>query len=174
MDFTILALLIAYIFPAYLANAVPVVFGGGAKIDGGRNWKDGRRLLGDGKTINGFLSGVALGTLAGAVLAIAIPAYFMPLASLEGKILASFLLALGALCGDLAGSFLKRRMNIARGQPSLLMDQLLFLFFALGFSAAAYPLPGLIELAFLVVLTFVLHIFFNFLAHRLKLKSVPW
>ncbi|MGB9577085.1 MAG: CDP-2,3-bis-(O-geranylgeranyl)-sn-glycerol synthase [Candidatus Micrarchaeia archaeon] len=167
--------LLGYIFPAYVANAAPVLFGGGTKIDLNKNFVDGKRLLGDGKTVNGFASGLFLGTAAGAALAVLFPADFMPLAGgLQAKTIASFFMALGALSGDLFGSFLKRRMGMERGQPSFLLDQLTFLFFALAFSSPFHPLPGAEELVVLVVATFLLHVFFNALAHRLKLKNVPW
>ena len=42
---------ILFIIPAYVANSIPVVMGGGPPLDGGRMWKDGKRILGDGKTI---------------------------------------------------------------------------------------------------------------------------
>jgi len=169
------ARLVAFILPAYVANAVPVVFGGGAKIDFGRKFYDGRRVLGDGKTVNGLVSGLAFGTLAGLCLALALPSDFLPFApSLNAKIVVSFMLALGALIGDLVGSFFKRRMGVERGEPSMLMDQLLFLFFALAFAASYYPLPSIYALVVLVLLTFLLHVLFNALAHKLKLKSVPW
>jgi CDP-2,3-bis-(O-geranylgeranyl)-sn-glycerol synthase len=55
-----------YIYlPAYLANAAPVVLGGGGAIDGGRKWLDGKPLFGDHKTVRGTISGLAVGTLVG-------------------------------------------------------------------------------------------------------------
>ena len=41
--------------PAYVSNMMPVFVGGGRPIDGGRAWRDGRRMLGDGKTWRGLL-----------------------------------------------------------------------------------------------------------------------
>ena len=49
--------------PAYVTNNAEVLAGGGAPIDGGREWR-GRRHLGDGKTGHGS----AAGTLAGVAL----------------------------------------------------------------------------------------------------------
>lgn len=46
-----------FIVPAYLANAGMVFTGGGAPIDAGKMWRDGRRILGDHKTWNGLLKG---------------------------------------------------------------------------------------------------------------------
>jgi CDP-2,3-bis-(O-geranylgeranyl)-sn-glycerol synthase len=42
------------ILPAYLSNASMVFTGGGRPIDGGKFFRDGRRILGDHKTINGL------------------------------------------------------------------------------------------------------------------------
>lgn len=70
LDFLIIALLYSYsdwiaillfsllfIFPAYISNAGMVLVGGGKPIDGGRNWRDGRRIFGDHKTWNGLIKG---------------------------------------------------------------------------------------------------------------------
>jgi CDP-2,3-bis-(O-geranylgeranyl)-sn-glycerol synthase len=45
------------IFPGYVSNAGMVLVGGGKPIDGGKYCKDGRRILGDHKTIGGFIKG---------------------------------------------------------------------------------------------------------------------
>jgi CDP-2,3-bis-(O-geranylgeranyl)-sn-glycerol synthase len=42
------------IVPAYLSNASMVITGGGRPIDGGKFFRDGRRILGDHKTVNGL------------------------------------------------------------------------------------------------------------------------
>ncbi|MFW9878488.1 MAG: CDP-archaeol synthase [Candidatus Thorarchaeota archaeon] len=42
------------IVPAYLSNASMVITGGGRPIDGGKLFRDGRRILGDHKTVNGL------------------------------------------------------------------------------------------------------------------------
>jgi len=46
-----------FIVPAYLSNAGMVIVGKGKPIDGGKVWKDGRRILGDHKTWNGLIKG---------------------------------------------------------------------------------------------------------------------
>ena len=49
------------ISPAYVSNGFAVLFGrNGHPIDGGRNFFDNNRILGDGKTIVGFIGGTAL------------------------------------------------------------------------------------------------------------------
>ncbi|MDK2383642.1 MAG: CDP-archaeol synthase, partial [Candidatus Korarchaeota archaeon] len=66
LDLTILILKsLWYILPAYMANMSPVIFGGGRPLDMGKKFLDGRRILGDHKTIKGFASGILIGTLVG-------------------------------------------------------------------------------------------------------------
>jgi CDP-2,3-bis-(O-geranylgeranyl)-sn-glycerol synthase len=169
--------LVLYILPSYFANSVPVVLGGGAPIDGKRKMPDKQRVFGDGKTIRGFFSGVAAGTLVGAAEGLLLPGtqWDIYCSGLQTYILAGFLLGLGTMAGDLVGSFIKRRQGISQGKPSLITDQLMFLLFALLFS---YPLAShllsLEAVLFLSVLTYFVHVGANAIAHRLGLKRVPW
>lgn len=168
-----LFLLLIFIFPAYVANAVPVVLGGGTYLDLGKNFSDGRRIFGDGKTTRGFVAGVASGAVMGGILAFASPLPFF--LSSESQFIGSFMLALGTMAGDALGSFIKRRMNVAPGKPFLL-DQLSFLIFALIF---VYPFvdPSIFDLyniVFLLILTYILHIAMNVIANKAGLKKVPW
>lgn len=161
--FDILKLLI-YILPAYVANATPVVLGGGPPIDLGFHWLDKKRLYGDGKTIRGFIGGFLAGFLVGAIESIFLGEIYL---------FSGLLLSFGTMFGDLLGSFIKRRLDIPRGQPMFILDQLFFLLVALIFTLPVYPLE-LIEIAALFVITGFLHVLFNVLANKLGLKSVPW
>lgn len=58
-----------FVLPLWFGNASPTILGGGAPIDGGRYWRDGKRILGDGKTIRGFWMGVLSGGVIGALIA---------------------------------------------------------------------------------------------------------
>lgn len=167
----LLALLI-FIIPCYVANAAPVLLGGGQPMDFGANFPDGRRILGNAKTIRGFVGGVAAGTVAGGILAL-----YAPLAFFGGawaQYLSGFLLSLGALLGDALGSFIKRRMGVEPGKPFPL-DQLGFISIGL---LLAYPIsPSIYSLemvVFIIVLSYILHIIANAAANRFGLKSVPW
>jgi len=166
-----------YILPSYFANSTPVALGGGQPLDGNRKLGDGQRVFGDGKTVRGFFAGIAAGTLVGAVEGIALPGSSLDIyaAGASTYVVGGFLLASGTMVGDLAGSFIKRRLKIARGKPSLALDQLTFLLFALLFS---YPLAAQLltaeSVAFLAVLTYFVHIAANVIAHRWGLKKVPW
>ena len=86
----------------------------------------------------------------------------------------SILLAIGAVFGDLLGSFIKRRMDYKSGQSFPIMDQFGFMIFALMFAFWLGNLPTLYGIAFIVVLTGIMHPLTNLGANRLKLKSVPW
>jgi CDP-2,3-bis-(O-geranylgeranyl)-sn-glycerol synthase len=170
--------LVLLIVPAYIANSVPVVFGGGAALDGGRKFADGRPLFGASKTARGFLAGVAFGALAGVALAFAAGEYYAPALDSAGKIFFATALALGAMFGDVAGSFAKRRLAMRPGAASPLLDQLPFFFGAMALGALAWPaLPaavGALGFVALALLTVLLHVFFNFLANKVGLKKVPW
>ncbi len=166
--------LVAYILPAYVANSVPVVLGGGrTKIDEGRRWIDGRRLLGEGKTYRGLIAGIACGTLTGAVLAYALPSIFLSGLAFADKLLASFALSVGTMIGDLMGSFVKRRMGLPDGNAAELLDQLSFLPFAVAF-AFPFVRPSPADFAVLILITYAAHKAANWLAHQLQLKRVPW
>src|SRR3989304_6726931 len=94
-----------FIFPAYCANAAPVLAGGGLPMDFGKNFVDGRRVFGQNKTFRGFFFGLIIGVFVGLV----------EYAVFGYPLLFSFLSPLGALFGDLTGAFLKRRLDIAPG-----------------------------------------------------------
>jgi len=169
--------LVIYILPSYFANSVPVVLGGGTPVDLGKKMGDGNRIFGDGKTIRGFFAGIAAALLVGSLQAILLPGTSWDIynGNSASYVFAGLLLGVGTMAGDLVGSFIKRRQGTERGKPSLLLDQLTFFLFALLLS---YPvsrhLLSLEAVAFLAVLTYVAHVAANVIAHRLRLKSVPW
>jgi len=162
----ILGAAIWFILPAYVANASPVVLGGGAPIDGGRKFTDGRPIFGPGKTIRGFLVGLSAGTVFGLLQG-----------TVAGPILSyslrGFLLALGALGGDLLGSFIKRRMNLARGAAAPGLDQLGFVVLALLF-AGILVVPDWEVILTILIITPPIHLATNFIGHKLKLKDRPY
>jgi len=155
-----------FIFPAYCANAIPVITGGGYPIDFGKKFFDGKPILGKNKTFQGFFSGLAVGTTVGLVEGVFFPEY---------SILSGFLLSLGALFGDLAGAFVKRRLGLAPGDLLPVIDQVDFIIGAILFSfffSLKNLFPELI-LAVLIV-TPPIHLLTNFAAYKLGLKNNPW
>ncbi len=173
MDITTAIELLVFIFPAYIANAVPVLLGSGTPMDFRGNFFDGRRVFGDGKTIRGFFAGVFGGIAAGGAISYFYLSPFFPDA--KTQFVAFALMALGTITGDALGSFLKRRLNVSPGKP-FIMDQLMFLVVALLF-AQPFSSPFVYEweqLAFLFLATYVLHVGSNFAANKFGWKKVPW
>jgi CDP-2,3-bis-(O-geranylgeranyl)-sn-glycerol synthase len=164
---------IAYIFPAYAANFSAAVWGGGMPIDGGRTLGDGRRILGNGKTFRGLFIALVLGTLVGAAEGALLAGTEFCLGSLEFYTLLGFLLALGAMTGDMVASFFKRRLGYKPGQMLPLVDQLDFIAGALVFGSILY-FPSIEMIIVLIIVTPILHLLLNVLGYLLKMKKVPW
>ncbi len=59
---------LVYYFPAFVANGSGPLVKNGTPIDFRKNFQDGRRILGDGKTFEGLLMGLTYGTTVGVVL----------------------------------------------------------------------------------------------------------
>ena len=130
------------IFPAYVANGSAVLVGGGTPVDFGKNWKDGKRILGDGKTWRGLFVGTFVGMTCGFGLSVA--AKYLEIYGYLGlndflgfplMIPIIFSVCFGALFGDMAESFFKRRVGKKRGEDWIPFDQIDFLLgvFFLGF-----------------------------------------
>ncbi|TFF91941.1 CDP-2,3-bis-(O-geranylgeranyl)-sn-glycerol synthase [Candidatus Thorarchaeota archaeon] len=170
--------------PAWIANSTPVVFGGGAPIDGGKRFRDGRRILGDGKTIRGFLVGVLFGTLTGIGQVLVAPflfpilsEYVVVTAEMEAILFMSLptavLLSIGALLGDMGGSFLKRRVGLQSGGPAPVLDQLGFIIAALALASPVIQ-PSAIYVIVLISVTLLTHWISNVAGYLLGFKDNPW
>jgi CDP-2,3-bis-(O-geranylgeranyl)-sn-glycerol synthase len=166
-----------FIFPAYVANAMPVVLGGGTPIDLGRKWFDGKPIFGSHKTIRGFAVGVTAGTLTGlaqefVLHSVAPPDFVLPF---QFSVIVGFVVSLGALLGDLAHSFVKRRINIVEGAPLPVADQLDFVVGAILLSFLAPP-PHLNVLTIVIILVITLptHLLTNVIAYLAGVKKTPW
>ena len=208
----ILSVLIMY-GPFYLANTGAMLFGkwipdkfgfSSVIIDGGRKWRDGFRLLGDGKTWNGLLGG---GVFSGLLTMLAHHMWsertlpdarpFVDPTLLVGPddwfwvggewgsaFAMGFTLGVACMLGDTAGSFVKRRRGLKReGDESSEAPLLDTVPFAIAIFVTAFALfDGQIftheqlhgEIAALLILTPIIHRSFNLLGYRLGLKSVPF
>jgi len=140
--------------PAYVANMAPVVAAKvlprwNAPIDGGRVAKDGRRVLGAGKTWRGLVAGAVLGGAVAVGLAFWAPQWgvmrgwddgasgAMPgcdadpacaptaFGALRAGVFGA-LLGAAALVGDAVKSYFKRRLGKEGGAPWVPFDQLDF------------------------------------------------
>jgi len=164
--------------PAYVPNPIAVLVGGGYPIDLGRNFFDGQRILGDGKTYRGFIIGVGSGILIG-ILQIFIQTTY-GLNSLPNHTLRSVvLLALGALTGDLIKSFFKRRIGIEQGERWQIADQYdlvigAFLFTAIFNYNWLITNVSLVIGIMILIITPILHRLTNALGYLLGMKRVPW
>ena len=189
MEIDIFNLLIAilgavyFMLPAYVANLSGLAFGGGTPVDGGKECKDGRRLIGNGVTWKGMQNGTIIGTLVGVVLGI-IGTFYGDLSALTGGIIdlhvygsvfggliLGFLMAFGALLGDAVGSFLKRRIGLERGAPAPIMDQLDFVIGALVLSLLVVQISWEFFII-IALLSLVLHLGSNTFAYLIGIKDV--
>lgn len=175
MELRLLLESIWIVLPAYIANGSPVI---GNKIlesigvdkhpiDRGKNFIDDKRLFGDNKTWEGFIIGVLAGILTGIIQMVIDNSYLY--------IARGLIMGIGAMVGDLLGSFIKRRFNIKPGDPLPILDQTLFLIVAIALARSAkvlYMTP--IQILFVIIITPVLHILTNYIAYRLGFKKVPW
>ena len=168
MDIAILIVeALKFIFPAYCANAVPAIAGGGRPMDFGKNFFDGKPFFGKNKTFRGFFFGLAVGVFVGLVESLVF-SYPVPF-----SVLFSVLSPLGALFGDLGGAFLKRRLGISPGDLLPIVDQVDFVVGAILFSLPLTILYWELAVA-VIIITPPIHLLTNFLAYKLKLKENPW
>ena len=150
---------IYYYLPAYFANGMPIVFGGGLPIDFYKKWPDGRRIFGDGKTFRGLLFGIGIGTLA--------------IGLIQNNVALAFFMSVGAMAGDLIKSFAKRRLGYKDGEKFFPWDQIDFLFGATILSSLI-QLPPLKFVIVIFILSPIIHLLANKGSYVLGLKKVSW
>ncbi|MGZ4927319.1 MAG: CDP-2,3-bis-(O-geranylgeranyl)-sn-glycerol synthase [Halobacteriota archaeon] len=164
--------------PAYVPNSSAVLFSGKTPIDFGRNFVDGRRIFGPGKTFQGLIGGTLSGILLGLLLQLIKVSTQIGVPSFE-PISVVVTLSLGAMLGDLAMSFLKRRLGLDRGRPLPVADQLDFvvgawvltyIFFSNWFVQNFTPSIIVVVL----ILSPLLHVVVNIIAFKLGKKKEPW
>ena len=169
-----------FIIPAYAANGFPPFARGKHALDFGKKWRN-KRILGEGKTIEGLAAGFFGGLLWGGVL-ILFQSYVQinqgisinqDIGLVEMTLPLIVLITIGALLGDLIGSFIKRRIDMPRGASFPLLDQLGFVIMAIIIATPLY-LMSFGSIVFIIIATVFVHLFGNYLAYKAKLKSVPW
>jgi len=167
------------IIPAYVANAMADVFGGGRPIDGGRTFVDGRRILGSGKTVKGALGGVFSGTLCSFVEGIIVMTFVVETFSLSLYVALGCVIAAGAMSGDIFGAFMKRRLSLPSGAPAPPLDQLGFILTALLFAFIFTNFIPLVKITLgvvviILVITPFIHILSCYIGYMLGKKRAPW
>jgi len=195
--------------PAYLANTIAVLTGGKYPIDQGKLHSDGNRILGDGKTWSGLIGGTMGGMASGVLLYFyGIPiiltvysildpqaewnsSFYYDLEKLEVDVspwgeswdmfVVFFLLSFGALFGDMAASFYKRRQNLQRGDKFALLDMYDFIFMSLLLCfifqrdwLLSWILDGWVPLFTILILTPFLHRGVNIIGYKIGVKNEPW
>ena len=165
----------ALMVPAYAANMAPSIIRGKKPLDFGKNFFDGRRIFGDGKTFRGFFVGVVAGIITAVIFG---PLYELLTNGLTARevgkyMFLGFLLGFGAVFGDLCGSFVKRRLNVERGKSFPVLDQLDYV---LGVVFVLWliwsPVPVTISLVIaLLLISGPLHVFGNVMAYKLGNKK---
>jgi CDP-2,3-bis-(O-geranylgeranyl)-sn-glycerol synthase len=157
--------------PVYLSNGFALLFGGGRPLDLGKRFVDGKPLLGKGKTIRGTLAGIFFGSMG----SLAVSAFFPQLAAFipANYVHYGALLAAGAMVGDIAASFSKRRLGLAQGKSVILLDQLDFLAGGILLGMTLF-VPTIGEVLFLAAFTFSMNRFANLVAFNTRIKKVPW
>ena len=179
------AYVIYFMLPAYLANVSALVFGGGKPVDFGRNFRDGRRIIGNGVTWKGTIIGTLIGTFIGIIQG-SVSAYYgnvfslipgiiiiqgpIPTSIIQGALIGLFLGG-GALIGDAVGSFIKRRIGIERGKAAPFLDQLDFVIGALVFASLIVFIP-LNMIIIILIISIVLHLLTNIIAYLIGMKDV--
>ena len=165
-----------FILPAYIANAFPVIFGGGLPIDMGKKLPDGKPIFGSHKTFRGFAAGLIAGVLVSVVQTVALQYIMLSdfMLPFHFNVLIGLMIALGALIGDLGHSFVKRRIGLAEGALLPVADQLDFVVGAIFFSLLVSAPPPLLTVVIIIVITPPIHLLTNYVAYMLGVKKTPW
>ncbi len=163
-----------FIASAYAANSLPVLLHGRRPIDCEKTFR-GKRIFGDGKTWEGTIGGIIFGIFIGMIQVFyqhLIPSEWnLNLITMTVPIIV--LLSIGTMAGDIAGSFIKRRMNIERGGRAFPLDQLGFLVAALLFVVPVF-IPDIVTVVILLVLTPLIHLISNMFGYLIRIKNKPW
>ncbi|MDR0523894.1 MAG: CDP-2,3-bis-(O-geranylgeranyl)-sn-glycerol synthase [Candidatus Methanoplasma sp.] len=174
--------------PAMAPNSAAALFGRKArtKMDFGRSWR-GRRILGDGKSwlgmFGGAFSGVALGLILMCVSHPFDPSGHWGFGSWGGGLGVLLSLSFGAILGDVAGAFVKRRLGMERGQKAPVLDQydfvagallLTLLFFPDWVLSAYYEGWHICALIAILAVMFFIHRAVNKIGFRMGVKKEPW
>lgn len=180
--------IVVILIPAMTANTFAPFLGGGTPVDFGKERKNGRRYLGDGKTWRGFIGGSAAASLLGLVL--------MSLFHLTGisefenslwgplpvSILLICSMAVGSLLGDMMGSFIKRSLGRPRGKKTPFLDQwdylmgtaiLILPFYPWWYDTLIADYRWISTLLFLGV-ALGAHIIANRIGYLIGVKKEPW
>lgn len=159
--------LLYFMAPAYVANMAPPF------VRYWRAWNRpiSERWLGNHKTVMGFAAGV--------VAAVALTfvqsriAWDASIVTYEAWLGLGVRFGAGAMTGDCAKSFFKRRIGVGPGKSWMPFDQLDFVLGALLFVAPRAALSWA-DIATIVVLSFGGHILVNHIGYFLGVRDTRW
>ena len=165
--------------PAYFANMSPVIF---KKIDFldypvDFNKKiNGQPIFGRNKTFRGFFFGVIFAIIIAYLQFLLHDVSFfnkLSFTNYESWMLFGFLMGFGALAGDLAKSFFKRRVNIKPGNKFIPFDQIDFPVGSLLLTSILFGLTLKIYIV-AVLVSVALDIAVNHVSFYLKIRNKAW
>ena len=159
--------LLYFMAPAYAANMAPPF----VRYWSGWNPPLSQRWLGSHKTAGGFAIGVLAAVVATFVQSRI--AWKGALAAPEPWLTLGLRFGLGAMAGDTAKSFLKRRAGIAAGRPWIPWDEIDFVLGALARVWGAAALAR-VDVAPNRVLSVIGHVLVNHLAYWLGIRNAKW
>jgi len=165
--------------PAYFANMAPVICKRlkilSIPVDFDERF-EGQPILGKHKTYRGLFFGLLFAMVIAFVqFLLSRIDFFNKLGILDYSrwYLIGFLLGAGALVGDLAGSFVKRRLNIKSGKPFIPLDQMDYSIGAVIFISFVKVLE-IKTIFIIIILSFILHILVTRIAFYLKIRKEKW
>ena len=173
MDFLLKAFL--FFLPAGIANMTPIfaarlplLRGWNTPLDFGARFQ-GKRIFGANKTWRGLISGTVMGGLT----SLSVETFVAPSTTQPGYVLlAGCLMGFGALFGDAAESFLKRRRGIPPGRSWFPFDQIDYVIGGLLFVDPLTLLPVLL-MTVIVIIYVGLHLLASYIGYLMGLKPRP-
>lgn len=164
--------IIWFFLPAYAANIAASVF----KIKF-LTKPISEKLFGSNKTYFGFVVGIIAAVIISIFQKLLFTFYFFQKISYLNYsinfLLIGFLLGFGALLGDLAKSFFKRRVGIAPGQKWVPFDQIDYTLGAILLSLFFWQ-PTISFIIASIFLNLFFHILFNHLGFWLGIRKSAW
>ncbi|RMF05585.1 CDP-archaeol synthase [Candidatus Woesearchaeota archaeon] len=169
--------------PGMFANMAPVLFKNSMKflaapVDFGKTWK-GKPIFGKNKTFRGFVAGIFLAIIATLLQTYLYSKYpyfqslsFIPYSEIDPFLL-GFLMGFGVLFGDLAESFVKRRLGIPPGGRFFPWDQLDHLAGGLLFLSFVF-IPPWEVVACLIALAVLLSVTIKHIGYWLGIEKSKW
>ena len=165
-----------FILPGVIANILPPLIKKinflNYPLDANKKWHN-KRILGPNKTWRGLVFGTV-----GAMLIIQIQPYFFKSIHIinyeqYNLVLLGLAIGLGVLLGDVIGSFLKRRINIAPGKPAPVLDQTDAL---IGALLLLWPFNILTTqmIATLLIIVPITHVIIRWVGYKCKLVQEKW